>query len=233
MGVPAVEGQGPDPRPVRPGDTITAEQAHSWGLVNRLCEPGEIDAAVKDLAERLAALGAAVKDNPGSFNEEKARAEALLESKQFYDAAQAYTNLLARFPEAAGSDAIQLRLGKSLLGARQPAQAVAPLARVSEASAEMKAEALFNQAEALRRSNRAGESGLMVDRLMKQYGKSRWAQDALYNLGRALKTLRIESPDPGGRRWIGRSPAMAAGLTDHIWQIEELLSTLPLPATNT
>jgi hypothetical protein len=58
-------------------------------------------------------------------------------------------------------------------------------------------------------------------------------EDALYNLGRALKTLRIESPDPGGRRWIGRSPAMAAGLTDHIWQIEELLSTLPLPATNT
>src|SRR5215208_7115001 len=58
-------------------------------------------------------------------------------------------------------------------------------------------------------------------------------EDAVYNLGRALKTLRIESPDPGGRRWIGRSPAMAAGLTDHIWQIEELLSILPLPATNT
>lgn len=57
-------------------------------------------------------------------------------------------------------------------------------------------------------------------------------EDAVYNLGRALKTLRIESPDPG-RRWIGRSPAMAAGLTDHIWEIEELLSTLPLPSTNT
>ena len=58
-------------------------------------------------------------------------------------------------------------------------------------------------------------------------------EDAVYNLGRALKTLRIESPDSGGRLWIGRSPAMAAGLTDHIWQIEELLSILPLPATNT
>jgi hypothetical protein len=57
-------------------------------------------------------------------------------------------------------------------------------------------------------------------------------EDALYNLGRALKTLRIESPDPG-RRWVGCSPAMAAGLTEHIWQIEELLSTLPLPSTNT
>ncbi len=60
-------------------------------------------------------------------------------------------------------------------------------------------------------------------------------EDMVYNLGRALKTLRVESPETGGkrRRWIGRSPAMAAGLTDHIWEIEELLTTLPLPLTNT
>lgn len=57
-------------------------------------------------------------------------------------------------------------------------------------------------------------------------------EDAVYNLGRALKTLRIESPQ-AVRRWIRRSPAMAAGLTDHIWEIEELLTTLPLPPTNT
>src|SRR5437870_4371361 len=69
--------------------------------------------------QRLAALGAAVKDHPGTLDEERARADALLESKQFNEAAQAYTNLLTRFPEAAGNDAIQLRLGKSLLGARQ------------------------------------------------------------------------------------------------------------------
>jgi soluble lytic murein transglycosylase len=136
--------------------------------------------------QRLAALGAAIKDHPGTLDEERARADALLESKQFNEAAQAYTNLVARFPEAAASDAIQLRFGKSLLGARQPAQAVAPLARVSEAADEVKAEALFNQAEALRRSNRAPESGVIVDRLLKQYGKSRWAQDALYNLARDL-----------------------------------------------
>ncbi len=60
---------------------------------------------------------------------------------------------------------------------------------------------------------------------------STW-EDAVYNLGRALKTLRIESPE-AGRRWIRRSPAMAAGLTDHIWEIEELLTVLPLPSTNT
>jgi hypothetical protein len=58
-------------------------------------------------------------------------------------------------------------------------------------------------------------------------------EDALYNLGRALKSLRTENPRAGKRRWKRRSPAMAAGLTEHIWEIEELLTTLPLPSTNT
>jgi hypothetical protein len=59
-------------------------------------------------------------------------------------------------------------------------------------------------------------------------------EDAVYNLARALKSLRIESsPEAGNQHWKKRSPAMAAGLTDHIWQIEELLSVLPLPSTNT
>lgn len=38
------------------GDTISAREAASLGLVNRLCEPGEIDTVVKDLAQRLAAM---------------------------------------------------------------------------------------------------------------------------------------------------------------------------------
>jgi hypothetical protein len=59
-------------------------------------------------------------------------------------------------------------------------------------------------------------------------------EDAVYNLGRALKTLRIESLEEAGtRRWVKRWPAMAAGLTEHIWEIEEILTALPLPSTNT
>jgi hypothetical protein len=58
-------------------------------------------------------------------------------------------------------------------------------------------------------------------------------EDTVYNLGRELKTLRIESPKETGRRWVKRSPAMAAGLTEHIWEIEELLTKLPLTPTNT
>jgi len=58
-------------------------------------------------------------------------------------------------------------------------------------------------------------------------------EDMVYNLGRALKTLRIENPKETGQRWVKRSPAMAAGLTDHIWEVEELLSVVPIPFTNT
>lgn len=56
-------------------------------------------------------------------------------------------------------------------------------------------------------------------------------EDIVYNFARHVKTLRVEVND-GLRRWLKRSPAMAAGLTDHIWTLEELLSLVPLP-TNT
>jgi enoyl-CoA hydratase/carnithine racemase len=38
------------------GETISAEEAERLGLLNRLCDAAEIDAVVKDLAERLAGL---------------------------------------------------------------------------------------------------------------------------------------------------------------------------------
>lgn len=53
-------------------------------------------------------------------------------------------------------------------------------------------------------------------------------EDVVYNLARHVKTLRLEVND-GIRRWLHRSPAMAAGLADHIWSIEELLSCVPVP----
>lgn len=53
-------------------------------------------------------------------------------------------------------------------------------------------------------------------------------EDVVYNLARHVKTLRLEVNE-GTRRWLQRSPAMVAGLTDHIWSIEELLSYVSVP----
>ena len=52
-----------------------------------------------------------------------------------------------------------------------------------------------------------------------------------FTASRQVKTLRAEIND-GHRRWLQRSPALAAGITDHIWTLEELLNPVPI-TTNT
>ncbi len=55
-------------------------------------------------------------------------------------------------------------------------------------------------------------------------------EDAIYNFTRPVKTLRVELPNPSKQaRWQQKSPAMAAGLTDHIWTIRELLTVVLVP----
>jgi hypothetical protein len=53
-------------------------------------------------------------------------------------------------------------------------------------------------------------------------------EDWVYNLTRCVKTLRVEVAE-GSRRWQPRSPAMAAGLTDHLRTVKELLLTVVAP----
>jgi hypothetical protein len=57
-------------------------------------------------------------------------------------------------------------------------------------------------------------------------------EDCVYNLTRPVKSLRVETSDEW-RRWLPTSAAMAAGLTDHIWTIEELMMTVVVPDFNT
>jgi len=56
---------------------------------------------------------------------------------------------------------------------------------------------------------------------------SAW-EDAVYNMTRPVKTLALEVND-GKRRWAHRTPAMVAGLTDHIWPVQEILTTVVVP----
>ncbi len=57
-------------------------------------------------------------------------------------------------------------------------------------------------------------------------------EDVVYNLTRAVKTLRLEVMPPIKRRWMPRSPAMAAGITDHIWSIRQVLMAVPVPTNS-
>ncbi len=55
-----------------------------------------------------------------------------------------------------------------------------------------------------------------------------WLVGCCYNWCWAHHSLKVAGD--GGGKWMERTPAMAAGLTNHIWSLEELLSyKLPLP----
>jgi hypothetical protein len=53
-------------------------------------------------------------------------------------------------------------------------------------------------------------------------------EDWVYNLTRPVQTLR-QAVNGEQQKWEQRSPAMAARLTDHIWTVKELLTTVVLP----
>jgi hypothetical protein len=55
-------------------------------------------------------------------------------------------------------------------------------------------------------------------------------KDAICNFTRSVRTLRVELPYPSKQaRWQQRSPAMADGLTDHLWTVQELLTVVLVP----
>jgi hypothetical protein len=61
------------------------------------------------------------------------------------------------------------------------------------------------------------------------YRASATWEDSYYNLIRPHKSLRLPVQDDWPQKWLPRTPAMAAKVTDHMWTVKELLMTLPLP----
>ena len=69
------------------------------------------------------------------------------------------------------------------------------------------------------RNQRQVRKTLAFSKAYRSHRWMRWLSVGLYNFCRAHRSLRIKEAD----RVIHRSPAMAAGLTDHIWTIREWL----------
>lgn len=53
-------------------------------------------------------------------------------------------------------------------------------------------------------------------------------EDCYYNLVKVHKSLRLRVQDVPGHKWQPRTPAMVANLTQHIWTVKELLTSIPL-----
>ncbi len=57
-----------------------------------------------------------------------------------------------------------------------------------------------------------------------------WLVGTAYNFCWPHDSLRQLAPDHATRKWLLRTPAMAAGLTDHCWSLDELLRfQIPVP----
>lgn len=59
-------------------------------------------------------------------------------------------------------------------------------------------------------------------KILKRHSNALDFFQAWYNFVKPHKSLRLEI-NQGNKRWMQRTPAMAEGLTDHIWSIRELL----------
>jgi len=81
-------------------------------------------------------------------------------------------------------------------------------------------------------NGRLVRKGLGFSKRLKMHAAQAAWEDTVYNLGRTVKTLRLEAQLDPLRRWTGRTPAMAAGLSDHRWTVKELVTTMPLPEVN-
>ena len=75
-------------------------------------------------------------------------------------------------------------------------------------------------------NGRLARKTLAFSKQLQMYRASAAWEDLAYNLMRPLKTLRVEVFNDPGRRWKPRTPAMAAGLADHIWTVKDVLKTV-------
>ena len=79
-------------------------------------------------------------------------------------------------------------------------------------------------------NSRLPRQTLVYSKQVEMYRASAAWEDVGYNLGRPHQSLRSEVFDDDQRRWQC-PPAMAAKLTDHIWSVEDLLTTIAGPNT--
>jgi hypothetical protein len=78
-------------------------------------------------------------------------------------------------------------------------------------------------------NSRLARKTLGFSKELELYRASAAWEDLIYNFARPVRILRVEIRDDSKRRWKPRTPAMAAGLTDHIWTVKELLTTVVVP----
>ena len=78
-------------------------------------------------------------------------------------------------------------------------------------------------------SSRLVRKTLAFSKLVEMHQAATAWDDFCHNLTHEHKSLRIEIFGDPNRRRMPRTPAMAAGLTDHVWTVKEILHSIAPP----
>ncbi|CAK8713852.1 Transposase [Candidatus Electronema halotolerans] len=73
-------------------------------------------------------------------------------------------------------------------------------------------------------SSRLTRKGIAFSKNIDMHKVAAALEDMYYNFIKPLKTLRLNADENSGLKWLSRTPAMAADLTDHIWTLKEVFS---------
>jgi len=73
-------------------------------------------------------------------------------------------------------------------------------------------------------SSRLTRKGIAFSKNIDMHQAAAALDDIYYNFIKPMKTLRLNAEEKFGLKWLPRTPAMAAGLTDHIWTLKEVFS---------
>jgi soluble lytic murein transglycosylase len=129
---------------------------------------------------------------PANADEAIARADKLYEVKRFADALQAYTDALARFPDAANSQA-QLRRVISAASVRKTADAVSALNTIPASAGETRAEGLYYVAQNYARAKQWEQARAAVEELRRNFAASPFTPRALVSVGQLAEDVNNET----------------------------------------
>ncbi|MFL6210992.1 MAG: transglycosylase SLT domain-containing protein [Pyrinomonadaceae bacterium] len=120
------------------------------------------------------------------------RAERLAQAKRYNDAADAYKQLLAAFPNA-GTTQTQLRYGIAAYNAGQQrtAEAVAALSAVPTSAGDMRAEALFYLAQGYARAKQWAQARSAADELRRAFPQDTRGVRALVAAGLSARDAKL------------------------------------------
>ncbi len=136
--------------------------------------------------ESLEAASAITRFNstlaPAAADEAITRAEKLYAAKRYTEAANAYTEAFARFPNVA-TPQTQLRRGIAATNVKRTADAIAAFNSVPLSAGELRAQALYYLAQAYANARQWDAARTTLDELRRAFPQSSWTPRAFTNTG--------------------------------------------------